>query len=128
VREPNWSQLSHDFDAIDFRLAVERSVDETPNLFLNEWIFESELRARIAKGVLPDSYFAIDNAARKEKGLPSRARLLLETDEGTRDVGNFVRNKVISRVEFIKSKKYNALFGANTGRWLVTTTGKKAAK
>jgi len=142
VREPRWFQLSHDLAVVDFRLAVERAVSEVPSLSLEEWRHEDEFRSdgdtvgyqitdrdgKVKQGkklVYPDSYFVIVDRQRAAQGLLARARLLLELDNATHANERFGREKVAPGLAYIKSPEYKARFGANSGRWLVVTTGER---
>jgi hypothetical protein len=52
-------------------------------------------------------------------------RLLLELDNSTHANERFGREKVAPGLAYIKSGEYKARFGANSGRWLVVTTGER---
>ena len=75
------------------------------------------------KGVLPDGYFEIVDNNRLNKNQPARARFLLEIDMSTHSNPRFGREKAAPSVAYIMSKVYRERFGANSGRWLVVTTG-----
>ena len=140
LREPRWSQLKHDLAIVDVRLAVEKAVKELPFLELETWIHESAFRFRmdvvhctvpgangrvkpIKKGVRPDGFFIILDKNRLGQSLPARARFLLELDLASHDNPSFGREKVIPGLAYLKSPAYKARFGANSGRWLVISTG-----
>ena len=142
VREPRWFQLSHDLAVVDFRLAVEQAVGELPALSLEEWKHEGEFRSdgdtvkyqftgrdgkvrQAKKRVYPDSYFVVVDRHRLAHGLLARARLLLELDNSTHANERFGREKVAPGLAYVKSPEYKARFGANSGRWLVVTTGRR---
>ena len=142
VREPRWFQLSHDLAVVDFRLAVGRAISEVPSLSLEEWRHEGDFRSdgdtvryqimgrdgKVKQGkkrVYPDSYFVIVDQQRAAQGLLARARLLLELDNATHANERFGREKVAPGLAYIKSPEYKARFGANSGRWLVVTTGER---
>jgi hypothetical protein len=140
LREPRWIQLAHDLAVVDFRMAVEKAVNELPALNLEEWKHESEFRCdgdavaykttgrdgmvkQMEKRVYPDSYFVIVDERRLAQGLLARARFLLELDNATHPNERFGREKVVPGVAYINSPEYKARFGDNSGRWLVVTTG-----
>lgn len=142
LREPRWLQLPHDLAVVDFRLAIERSINEMPGLDIEAWRNESEFRSdgdtvayrivdrdgqvvRRTKRVYPDSYFVIMNRRRADQGLLARARFLLEFDSATHSNERFGREKVAPGLAYIKTPSYKARFGDNSGRWLVVTTGKR---
>ena len=97
LREPNWYQAQHDMAVVDFRMVVERSVNDLSEIALEQWILESEFRAnpdrieftfkgnkgtlrKKTKGVCPDGYFCLIDEKRKIEGTPHKARFLLEMD------------------------------------------------
>ncbi|MDH3944509.1 MAG: hypothetical protein OEV06_10490, partial [Anaerolineae bacterium] len=53
------------------------------------------------------------------------ARFLLELDNATHDNTSFGVEKIAAGAAYIRSLKYKKRFGANTGRWLMVTTGEK---
>lgn len=140
IREPKWIQLGHDLAIVDFRFSVEAALTEIPSLLLEEWrnehhfrsdldVIEFEIANRdgstttMKKGVCPDSSFTIVDQKRQIVGHPAKARFLLELDGGTHSNPKFGRDKVVAGLAYIKSSEYKARFGANSGRWLVVTTG-----
>jgi hypothetical protein len=141
LREPRWSQLTHDLAVADFRWAVEREIVATPTLELERWVNESAFRAstdvvefsyrvrdgalrRRKRGVIPDGYFVVLNKERRRQGDPEyRARLLLELDMATHPTGRFAQEKLLAGAAYINSPVYKARFGFNAGHWLVVTTG-----
>jgi hypothetical protein len=141
-REPRWNQLTHDLQAIDFRLAVERAVAAFPTLTLEEWQHEGifrtdtdviEIRTKNRqglikerkKGVCPDGYFVIVDEQRLLRGQPARARHLMEIDSATHSNPKFGRDKVAPGIAYIHSQAYKERFGANAGRWLIQTSGQR---
>ncbi len=145
LREPRWHQLEHDLAVVDFRLAVESSLRELPDLVLEKWLPEgaflsnmdvveysirSDNRAtKTAKrGVRPDGYFVLVDKKRLSQGLPARARFLIEIDMSTHDVGSFVIEKAVVGSSYIQSPAYKARFGANTGSWLIVTISETRQK
>ncbi len=142
LREPLWSQLSHDLHLVDIRLRLEYSAGQHPDLVLEEWVNESDFRSRLdtvsvksgqggrekKRGVIPDGSFVVSDLARKREGKPHRARFLLEVDMATHDHANFGRRKAIPGAAYISSDAYHVRFGSNTGRWLVVTTGEVRMK
>lgn len=140
LREPRWNQLAHDLAVIDFQLAVERDIEQLPQLGLETWQHEGIFRAdgdvityqfpdrtgqlrTLERRVYPDSYFAVVNHHRSTQGLLARARLLLELDNATHTNTRFGKEKVVPGLAYIRSTAYKARFGDNSGRWLVVTTG-----
>ena len=140
LREPRWMQLGHDLAVIDFRLAVEKSVQEMPNLKIEQWLNEGAFRSQMdvvefetinrdgsarheKRGICPDSYFVILDEKRKIDKSPARARFLFELDMSTHDNPSFGREKASPGAAYIKSDGYKSRFGYNSGRWLVVTTG-----
>jgi len=140
LREPRWMQLEHDLAIVDFRLAVEKSLQTLPHLGMEEWIHERVLHCNMdvieyetenregrlyvtKKGVCPDSYFVITDQRRQIDGSPARARFLFELDNGTHDNPSFGREKAVPGAAYIKSTVFKNRFGYNSGRWLVVTTG-----
>lgn len=142
LREPRWSQLEHDLAINDVRLMVEMAAKAHPNLQLEEWVHEGSFRSvpdvieyeisigrgekrKLHKGVLPDSYFVIEDESRRTQSARTRARFLLEIDLATHDTPSFGREKVLPGIAYIVSPEYKARFGDNSGRWLVVTTGER---
>jgi hypothetical protein len=140
VREPRWSMLRHDLAIIDFRMAVQKSIDQLRGFTLHKWVPESTFRTdtdkitytlqggdgnvrTTEKGVCPDAYFEIVNQERRAKNEPHKIRLLLELDMATHDNPSFGREKVAPGVAYLWSKQYKNRFGGNGGRWLVVTGG-----
>ena len=145
LREPRWIQLAHDLAVVDFRLAVEQAVSQSPALQLEAWIHESEFRSdgdtvkyritgtdgkvrQVRKRVYPDSYFVVVDEQRLAQGLLARARFLLELDHATHANSRFGREKVAPGLAYVRSPQYKARFGDNSGRWLVVTTGERRMK
>jgi hypothetical protein len=148
VRQPKWHQLLHDIQAIDFRIAVEKSVEGIPSMFLDAWINEGEFRAhgdeieytlkgpgglgrRAKKKVIPDGYFALGYRFLDQDGVVRRSkdRFLLEIDGGTHHLERFGHEKVVPGFEYvINSPEYKNRFGHNSGLWLVVTTGEQRMK
>ena len=141
LREPRWTQLAHDLAGIDFRLAVEKAVAELPAFRLAKWRHESWFRSdgdtveyqvehrdgtlqQRRKRVYPDSYFVIVDLQRAARRQTCRARFLLELDNATHANERFGREKVAPGLAYINSPEYKARFGANSGHWLIVTTGK----
>lgn len=141
VREPRWLQLPHDLKVVDFRLSVERAVAAIPSLVLEQWIHEGAFRrdgdviqyrgtttsGRVSarrKRVYPDSYFVLMNRQRASEGHLARVRLLLELDNSSYTNERFGREKVVPGLVYLTRPEYKARFGANSGRWLVATTGR----
>ncbi|HLF24768.1 MAG TPA: replication-relaxation family protein [Anaerolineae bacterium] len=144
-REPRWDQLAHDLAVVDVRMAVEKAVGIVPTLSLEAWVPESvfrvapdvveyQIRAKDGRmrkdrrGVVPDAYFMIVDEERQRRGLPARARMLLEVDMGTHDTGSFAREKVAAGLAYINSSVYRARFGKNSGRWLMVIAGEVRMK
>ena len=145
VRSGKWHQLHHDFKIIDFRIAVEKAVEDIPSMFLDAWINEGEFRAngdeieytlnrpgrtgkRVKKTVIPDGYFALVYRFLDQEGVVPRSkdRFLLEIDGGTHHLERFGYEKVVPGYEYVvRSLKYKKRFGHNSGRWLVVTTGEQ---
>jgi len=142
LREPRWIQLMHDLAVVDFQLAMERAANTTSALILETWINEGEFLSemdtvefaikgrdgsvsRSKRGVRPDGYFVIFDEIRHKQGLPARARFLLELDTSTEDNPRFGRDKALPGAAYIESEAYKSRFGANSGRWLVVTTGER---
>ena len=140
LREPRWSLLEHDLAIIDFRLAVENALQNSPALTLARWVSEKEFRAYsdtvlaefrtirgqdipIKKRVFPDGYFEVIDENMQAKGQPSKVRFLLEFDMSTHDTQRFGREKVLPGIEYIKSAVYRSRFGFNSGYWLVIAKG-----
>ena len=145
LREPRWNQLAHDLAVIDFQFSVERAIVQLPSINLETWQYESVFRSdgdvisfqladrngnnqKRERRVYPDSFFIIVNQHRSNQGLTSRARLLLELDNGTHPNTRFGREKVAPGIAYIKSHAYKKRFGDNSGRWLVVTTGETRMK
>lgn len=141
-REPRWSQLAHDLAVVDFRLAIEMAVASTPTIEMEDWIAEGEFLCqsdvtefsytdktnkvkRGKKGVRPDGYFVLLDRERNAKGLPARARFLLELDFATHPLSRFAAHKVAAGFAYIHSQAYKTRFGANAGRWLVVCSGER---
>lgn len=140
VREPHWIQLAHDLSVIDFKLAMDRVIEEIPNLSLSRWIPEGYFRSALAtqnnsqvgmekqkgkkKGIIPDGYFEIIDKERLNRGEPHKARFLLEMDMITHDNPSFGLDKVRSGLDYIRGSAYRNLSGSNDGLWLVVTKGK----
>ena len=137
VREPRWNLLAHDLKVIDFLLNIREAILELPDLSLERWMMDSAFRSntdvvkykwerkQFKKGVCPDGYLEIVDESRKMKGLPYKARFLLELDMATHDNNSFGRDKVLPGVAYIKSRAYQARFETNSGHWLVITTGER---
>lgn len=142
LREPRWNQILHDLAIVECRLAVERAIQEFPNLSLGEWRHETMFlsdpdaieidmpdrkgnRQMIKKRIIPDSYFEIENQNLASGRRPAKARYLLELDGATHSNPKFGVHKVLPGIAYLKSPEYKARFGANAGRWLVITSGKK---
>jgi len=142
TREPRWSQLAHDLSIIDFKMMMDSSLNEIPNLQLNEWFPEGVFRAdmdeiifntrdrsgkikQVKKGICPDGYIEIIDKERLNTGKLHKARFLLEIDMATHDNPSFGIEKVIPGIEYIRSPEYKDRFGSNDGFWLVITKGKE---
>jgi hypothetical protein len=142
LREPRWIQLVHDIAVNDFRLTMEQAIYQQPNLTLEEWLPEGSFLSKAdvvsysvkgsdgnfknkKKGVRPDGYFVIEVGDRSLGESQMRARFLLELDQANYDNPRFGREKVLPGIAYIKSADYKARFGANSGRWLVVTTGER---
>lgn len=140
VREPRWNQLAHDLAVVDVRLSVERAVQATPGLSLEQWVNESAFRAEPSvvpytvtlksgkvlhkkRGVIPDGCFVLVDEDRKRQGLPARARFLLEVDMGTHSTTDFFEEKMLAGWAYLQSAAHRDRFGTNVGQWLVVTTG-----
>jgi hypothetical protein len=141
-REPRWSQLAHDLAVVDFRIAIEGAVSSIPTLSLVTWIPESIFMSQMdvieyeyktsggknqkkKKGIRPDGYFEIVHLDRKEKGLPSKARFLLEVDYSTHPLNRFSREKISAGLAYVRSSEYKIRFGSNSGRWLIVCKGEE---
>lgn len=139
MREPRWSQLKHDLCIVDIRLWIKESLNNVPDLSLEEWINESVFRSDTdyvdyqiktregktfskRKGVCPDGSFTLIDDHRRLKSEPFRARFLVELDMATHDNPSFGFEKVLPGIAYIKSQAYKNRFGNNSGRWLVITT------
>jgi len=142
VREPRWSQLAHDLSIIDFKMQMDLSLNEIPNLQLHQWIPEGVFRAdmdevtfntrdrngkikQVKKGICPDGYIEIIDKERLKRCELHKARFLLEIDMATHDNPSFGREKVIPGIEYIRSRVYKNRFGSNNGFWLVVTKGQE---
>ena len=140
AREPRWSLLEHNLTVVDFRIAIERSVRELPELVLENWLPDSYFRIdpdvvtykaydreknlkQMKKRICPDAFFEIVDLERRDRGESHKARFLLELDMSTHDNGNFGREKVAPGAAYIKSPGYKSRFGSNSGIWLVVTSG-----
>jgi hypothetical protein len=146
LREPRWSKLQHDLAVIDFRLIMEKSVEEIPSINIEQWMRESEFRSDLDKvefkvkgkngkvtegrrGVCPDYFVVITDKERKSRGEFYRLPLLLEIDMGTHPVSSRFRyQKAAPYAAYIKSQAYKKRFGLNTGVWLIVTNGKLRMK
>jgi hypothetical protein len=112
-----------------------------PHLTMEDWIYESKFRSegdvveyhikdrdgvmrKASKRVYPDSYWVILDQQRLDQGYLARARFLLELDNSTHPGKRFGSEKVAPGLAYIQSPAYKKRFGANSGRWLVVTTGK----
>ena len=129
---------------VDFRLAVERSVNELTSLSLEKWVNESEFLVQTdvveyvspkgrgtkpkKRGVRPDGYFVVLNHNRLRQGLAARARFLVEIDMSSHDIGSFMEEKVAAGAAYIESEAFRERFGDNSGRWLVITIGELRLK
>jgi len=139
MREPRWIQLQHDLAVVDFRLLLEKSLQECEALKLSDWLNEGAFRSqmdvveykvegqggvikKMRKGVLPDAYFVLDDERRRLNGQPYRARFLLELDMATHDNPSFGSEKFLPGAAYISSPEYKKRFGNNSGRWLILTT------
>ena len=144
-REPRWNQLYHDLKMNDIRLKIEDSARSVANIDLEEWRNESAFRMDMdtveysitspdrstttkKRGVCPDGMFTLIDKTRRSKGLPYRARFLVELDLSTHDNPSFGLEKVAPGAAYIKSTKYHTRFGSNNGRWLIITTGELRMK
>ncbi len=142
VREPRWSQLTHDLAILDIRLAVMAAIGEQRHLSLAQWISEGVFASapdvvtfiqqsqtgkerQQRRPIRPDGYFVIHDQQRAEQGEPAQARFLLELDNASHDVTSFGREKVTPGIAYLKSQAYRERFGDGSGRWLVVTTGGK---
>lgn len=143
MREPRWGKIHHDLTVVDFRLSLERSVGELPNISIEQWVRESEFRSnmdtiefrikdkdgkvvRAKRGVCPDFFFVISDEGRKKSGKTHRLPILLEIDMGTHPVSSrFKRQKAAPYAAYIKSPAYKERFGFETGVWLMVTTGRR---
>jgi hypothetical protein len=145
VREPRWSLLRHDIAVIDFRYALERSLQNLPSYTLENWISDyvfrsdtdvvsygivlpDETTVRKKKGVIPDAYFEIVDQNRRTQGENIRARFLLEVDMATHDRNRFCSEKAIPGIAYIKSTAYRQRFGSNNGFWLVVCISERRMK
>jgi len=123
VREPNWNQPQHDLAVVDFRLAVERSIQCMTNLSLMAWISESAFRANTdvidfkfigkngekkhkKKGVCPDGFFIVADEIKKKNSEDYKARFLLEMDMATHDNPSFGIEKAAAGAAYIISDAY----------------------
>lgn len=145
VREPpTVGKLEHHFTAVDFRLMVQRAVDELPSVsvaWINESIFRSpkmdkvkftfkERDGRLVKaerGVCPDGALLLCDAVRERRGESHELLLLVEIDIGTHPVrSRFASYKAAPYAAYIGSPAFRARFGtdADTADWLIVTKGK----
>jgi len=139
LREPRWIQLEHDLAIVDFRLLLEKSLEERRNLSLAEWLDEGVFRSQMdvvefevkskngsirktKRGVIPDAYFVVDDEQRRKNGQPHRARFLLELDRATHANPSFGFEKALPGAAYIGSPAYKERFGQNSGSWLIVTT------
>lgn len=139
LREPRWIQLEHDLKVADFRMMVEKAIQNSPGLVLAGWLPERVFRSHmdvvecnvegrdgktkvLKKGVCPDAYFVIEDTRRLISGESHRARFLLELDMATHDNPSFGLEKVAPGAAYIRSSAYKKRFGYNSGRWLIVTT------
>ncbi len=139
-REPRWNQLNHDLKLNDIRIRIEEQTRILPNISLEEWVNESAFRinmdtvefnitnstgsiSRKKRGVCPDGMFTLINKDRRSRGLPYRARFLVELDLSTHDNPSFGLEKAAAGAAYIQSTKYRERFSSNNGRWLIITTG-----
>lgn len=130
LREPRWSQLSHDLAVNDFRAAVERAVTLWPSLRLEMWLPEGEFLSSMdtirlggkdgpTKGVRPDGFLILTDHLHLINGSPARARFLLELDNSTHPLSRFGRDKARAGLAYLRSPEFRQRFGYNSGRWLV---------
>jgi hypothetical protein len=135
-REPRWSQIAHDVAVNDFRMSVEKSVNNRPSIKMEKWIAEGEFLTDTdtvkftyinrngksinkKRGIRPDGFFIILDYLRPIKGSPARARYLLELDNSTHPLDRFGKEKAIAGLAYIRSQAYKNRFNFNSGRWLI---------
>lgn len=136
LNEPHWIQLSHDIKVIDVRLAFEHAVQALSYVSLTECITESAFRTNPdtilvpgesqARGVIPDLYLHLVDENKKAEGLAEfHARFLFEIDMATHDTLRFEEQKYQAYAAYLGSPAFKKRFDAETGHWLVVTTGRK---
>jgi hypothetical protein len=140
LRKPKWLTLNHDLKVVDFYLAIERSVQELPNLTIETWLPESRFRKEQLdeveyhfcdregkwqtdkKGVFPDGFVRIADQNRMVKGDSYKARFLLEVDNANHSAVKFALERAAPGAAYIQSPVYKAYFEYNSGAWLAATT------
>lgn len=145
LREPRWMSIRHELVCSSIRQHFEHAISKKPNLELIEWFHEGyfltdmdvveytftgrdEKSTRRKKGIRPDGYFMFVDQDRHSRGLPAKARYLLEIDMATHPNRRFVADKAIPGAAYIKSRAYYKRFGNNVGTWLVVTTSQRRVK
>lgn len=133
-KEERTSLIRHDVVLNDVHIAVLKALALLPQARLAQTIssrafwadhdrieFKDGKGAKKQRNIIPDRFYHIVSS-REEKDRHSR--LLIEVDLRTEDNPRFVEEKVRPGLAYINSPQYKERFGANSGRWLVITTGK----
>ena len=145
LREPRWSQLTHDLTLIDVRLKIEYDVARMKDVIISHWINETDFRVDFdqvsfsykdrhgnvrqkKRGVIPDGYFCLVDQKRASQALPAKAHFFVEVDMATHDNPSFGIEKVAVGAAYIHSRAFASRFGSNNGRWLIITTGEVRMK
>jgi hypothetical protein len=136
-------KLEHNFLVVDFRMKLARAVASLPSVRM-EWVNESAFRSPVMdrvvltiqdqagqliereRGVCPDGFCLIQDVNRRKNERPYELHLLIEMDMGTHPVSSrFATDKAVPYAAYIGSSAFKARFDADTGDWLVITTGER---
>ena len=132
-KQPRWFQVEHDLAVNDFRLNMEQSCKDDPEIHLETWVPESEFWSypdkvsytyqdrEHTRKIRPDGYFMLSTSEHY-------LRYLLEIDRSTEDNPRFYREKILPGIAYLKTDAYEQRFGYKSGRWLVVTTGERRLK
>ncbi len=133
-RNPRWAQLEHDLAVNDFRLWVQRTCADDPQLVLRYWVQETDFLAypdtvefdderghKRKRQIRPDGYFLIARS-RPDRPKPEGFAFLLEIDMATHSNPSFEHHKVRAGLAYLDGEAYRQRFGLRYGRWLVVTT------
>lgn len=140
---PSTGKLEHDFFVVDFRLKVQKAVDQLPSVTM-EWINESVFRSPAMdkvkftirdkdgqvvereQGVCPDGFCLILDNDRKARREPYKLHNLVEVDMGSHPVSSrFAARKAAPYAAYIGSPAFKARFGVGAGNWWIITSGKR---